>query len=74
MPRGFGEAQWIHFTLNVPMATDPTPPIGRAEAGHMEIAGMETAIQIRTGRITPAELVHHRIPHFQILQNESFGA
>jgi hypothetical protein len=40
----------------------------------MEIAGMEIAIQIRTGRITPAELVHHRIPHFQILQNESFGA
>jgi hypothetical protein len=55
------------------MATDPTTPIGRAEAGHMEIAGMETAIQIRTGRITPAELVHHRIPLFQILRNESFG-
>jgi hypothetical protein len=74
MPRGCGEAQWIHFTLNAPMATDPTTPIGRAEAGHMEIAGMETAIQIRTVRITPAELVHHRIPLFQILQNESFGA
>lgn len=74
MPRGCGEAQWIQFTLNAPMATDPTTPIGRAEVVHTEIVGMETAIQIRTGRITPAELVHHRIPLFQILQNESFGA
>jgi hypothetical protein len=73
MPRGFGEAQWIHFTLNAPMATDPTTPIGRAEVVHMEIAGMETVIQIRTVRITPAELVHHQIPLFQILRNESFG-
>jgi hypothetical protein len=74
MPRGCGEAQWKHFTLNALMATDPTTPIGRAEVAHMETVGMETAIQIRTGRITPAELVHHRIPLFQILQNESFGA
>ena len=73
MPSGCGEAQWIHFSRNVLMATDPTTPIGQAEAAHMEIAGMETAIQIRTVRITQAELVHHRIPLFQILRNESFG-